>query len=853
MGSNKITALEKSIQINDHSFTEISVEHILDHCVQRRNEVIGGFHQNRFLLEKDNSDVSLYYFDCQVAQIVKHYVIFLRNTMLEVHKANVKTISKSVPKTEWDKYIHGVKKNIDQVTFEYKESIDRKWQWIQSPENQKSTTLESNLIHSPGEVYNKQIEVCGGQMTRIKNQDNTFIEIAKKLNIIRENLKSHFDIYLTKEKDLENFLTQLNASLPDEPDVLSAIAKAKTQLSTIAISGADEIVWLKKLDDQMTNLPKIKIITGYSNGHLIEKNLDLARGTKKWIDMELIPQHIQLRDSVEQNLNRVNTMLINAQHKYRLLEGKKNKIYHDEILSTISILSTAQKTTTQHISEEYNKIINHTSTMLRADELYNDQNWMVTGYDLSLIQLKSDTENVFKKLYQNCTNYLNTAKWAPFFTDNNEINRTESIARFVQAKTKDNPTGHYQRVFMSDGFLSDYYLVNREKEMEQVSNLNELWNDGFGVSLAITGMPRSGKTTFTKQVLHKYWPDNHVFIYPNSSFVLNGNKISTTTDLDKTIDNAMNVLGIDDKICIVIDEVHLWHGNDTSLFQNMVNLRSQVLTLRPNVLIMVSIGYHLLSRLQTVTRFKEAFMSYIDISFINKKDFITTLGYRHNATQNELYDTKGEPLTPKQIDSIGSKIWKYTSRNIGTSLLEWIRSIAQDNTGRWVIDFNTYKYPVIVDESSAIMINAVLLYSSLSKDHLIDMTDHMDLNLQQSLLYSMMNSKAFLLDGNDKISVNPSVVTEIQYQYNDLDDYEHYKYLITSEYIHGDIHQIKRNIQKLFFYFPFWSHESEVSIKIINNKLYITTLTMEPPAKIVDYLNDQQREYKYQFIKRVKI
>ena len=850
---------ENSIKLLLSSFSEISADHCFDDCVQRRNEVLLFYNENKRLLSslpntENSPGVFKYYFDNEVAPIIKHYLIFLRNTMLEIHKSNVKQASKSISTSEWKSYLSESKNHIDLVTEEFNKNIEVKWNWIQSQDNQKKTQLDSTLIISPESIYSEQISTCGIQMSRIKNQDLEFRELSTSLNEIRQDICAHLKKYIGQEKSLEELLNDVNNDLSKNTDVQGALSKAQEKLQKIPIPADEEIEWLDHIDNKISLLPSLKPIIDYNLGLLSDRSLDLEKGTKKWVDVLLLPQHIQLRDQVEQNLSRVKTMLNNAQHKYQLLEGKKNKAYHDEIVNTINSLSSAQKSTTESISKEYRKIVNSVSAVLRANNLFNDQNWMITGYELTLGQLRIDTENIFKKSYEWLRNYIAQADWLPFLKIDSEINKTAKIAKVVQAKSYKELTGHYQRVFMSDGFLSDYYLVNRKKEMEQVDELSKLWTDDFGVSLILTGMPQCGKSTFAFQITKRHWQDQYIHLKPNSSIVIDGKNVETNANIGKALTDISNAIPKGKKYCLLLDDLFDWHDKTISLFENMSLLRSFVLSIHSNVVIIAVADSHLISRLQTVIRFQDAFMSTIDLSTIDKKEFITTLGHRHDATQNELYGLKQEPLTIKQIETLGQKIWSYTSRNVGSSLNEWVRCISQNEEGKWTIYFDPIKYPKIVDKKSATIFNVLLLYSNISEDELTTITDHIDKNIQESLLYNMLNSKVLTRSTESKISIEPNLRSEIQNQYERLDNYEHQRFVINSDVkIQGDTQKAKEEIEKLLFHYPFLTPDSEVSIKTKDNKFRITLLTSRLPSSIIDYLNDQQNKYQFQFIKRVKL
>ena len=858
MGNMNSVNIENVVNLIDHKISDLQNENVLDQCVQRRNEVLSFYNKNRALLSKKfgtlhQNNYWLYHFNTEIVPILKHYLIFLRNTMLEIHIANVKEMSKSVSQVERKNFSNSTHEHLNSITSEYVRNLNIKWEWISNSNNQKIAALNSSLTLSPSKVYKKQIDQCGVQMSRIKNQDLSMIKTISSLNNIREDIENHLNKYIEQETALEQLLTNLNSKLHNHSDVLTSLTEAKTSLQNIPISSDNEIEWLDHLDHKVTELQSINIITSHSNGLLIEKNLELAKGTKKWVDMVLLPQHIQLRDQVEQNLNRVNTMLINAQHKYQLLEGKKNKAYHDEIVSTISSLSKNQKATTESISHEYGKIIEQSSSTLRADQLYDDQNWMVSGYDLSLVQLRSDTENIFKQIYDWGKNYITHATWIPYIGYDDGVDQIEKIAKLVHSKSMHSQLGHYQRVFMSDGFLSDYYLVHRSKEMTQVQGIADLWSEGFGTSLVISGTPLSGKTTFALQVVRHHWPDHFIQLLPHSSLNIGKKKVKCGSNISEALLSITNTLDKRKKWCILLDDIHTWHDKNTSLLENMESLRSFILRSPANILIVIAVGNHFLSRLQTTIKFSDAFMSHIDLSNIKRKQFMTTLRHRHDATQNELFGAKEEPLTNKQIENIGHKIWKYTDHNVGTSLNEWTKSISQNEKGQWKIDFIPHRYPKIVNEKSAALFNALLIYNRLSENRLKEVSDQMDSNEQQSILYNMLNSKVFNIDSQSQISINPCVNTEIQYQYDNLDDLEHKKYVIASEEMKEDSLELSNHVKELLFHYPFISNESQISFKTRKNKLYIKFLTMESPSALVDYLNDQQNKLQFQFIKWIKI
>ena len=840
------------ITLNSPALSDIDASSIFDQCIRRKNEILAFYNQYRNALYEKSVDPYLYYFDKEISPIIKHYLIFLRNTMLEIHKANIKRISESTSDQAWLDFASSTKTHIDSITDEFLSSIDSKWSWVQKVPNQNEIKLEAQLILSPGKIYAEQIEQCGMQMSRIKDQDIEVSVMAANINSIRADLYSHLKLYLDQEKVLEQKLSNLNTALSDPINVQKMLIETKDEIQGIPVSGQEEEKWIDRLDEKMSGLPILKLITDHSNGLLLEKTLDIAKGTKKWVDMVLLPQHIQLRDQVEQNLNRVCTMLINAQHKYQLLDGKKNKVYHDEIVKTIETLAERQKNTTLSISESYKDLLSIIDSKLRADQLYVDQNWMISTYDLTIGQLRSDTENVFKQVYDWIKNYISHASWIPFLNDDDQ-HQSEKTAQLVQNKKIPSQPGHYQRVFMSDGFLSDYYLVEREKEMRQVADLLDLWNDGFGASLIITGAPKCGKSTFGFQITEKYWPENTITLKANSVLTLKGKKINVQTDIADALENIIQTIKKKGKWCILIDEMNEWQNEKTSLFQNMQNLQRYVQELNPSIIIVAIMDYHLLSRLQTVMRFKDAFMSYMDLSFLDKKAFIKTLGHRHDATQIELLSPKGEQLTAKQIEGIGEKIWKYTSQNVGCSLNEWVRSVSQSDEGSWMINFDAYKYPLIVREKNAGIFNAILLYTSVTEEKLHKLTDHLDYSDQESIISNMLNTKVFIKDTNGKLQINEGVITELQYQYNDLDDYEHDRYVLESAELEGEKLDIQRRLQEYLFNYPFLSHETEVSMKERNGKFYVSLLTMEAPSSIIHYLNDMEPAFDFQFIKRVKL
>lgn len=239
---------------------------------------------------------------------------------------------------------------------------------------------------------------------------------------------------------------------------------------------------------------------------------------------------------------------------------------------------------------------------------------------------------------------------------------------------------YYQQLFINKYNYQPEFWVGRAKELAGAIRAIERYQSGRKGSLIITGDWRSGKSFFANYITNKYVLAKPVFtITPPIPGSLSKNLFtSSLQEGTQQYGNPEDIFnGLPEGSVVIMEDMELWwerteKGNSLLKYiQNLIRLYAEKCLF---ILVFNDDSFKLINQL---VPFQPDALHHIKLSPFNSKELQEIILFRHRTSGFELQvdSTLQTGLTLTRQARLFSRVFRTSSGNVGSALLNWIASI----------------------------------------------------------------------------------------------------------------------------------------------------------------------------------
>ena len=810
--------------------------------------VLDNYRVDQKQLKEQNFQASIYVYNTQVADLIKQYFLYLRNTYIEKLKANNKLIHAYIPQEKYDAYISNVIKDIGKVKKSLLQEIESTIDQLRSEDLVEKINYELQLVHNPVEIYDEDFQKIKNQLQDIISSELAYKNIRNKLKYIEgtcinqlDKLRNSTKVLLEKHNESK---TAISADHPDITVFQSLEKDIKKDIQELSESQT----WMHSLNDFITKLSFTSIVVDYEEGHIISRDILLHSLLEKWLSLQIIPRYNVIKDEMIRTLNKlmqvqrytVNSLIREGAHENAsLMESIKQGSQRNlgevenrckELLDNLSVLETDIK------------------KVLTQFDFFKQEPWLDQGFRNTFSQMRTETESLYKNFQETSSSLFQRVKNYVYDSHKNNVPVNESVVRFLQSRSLQKSSSSYVNIFLDKEGISDYYLVDRKDASLKLEKAISSWHAGFGTSVLIQGNPTCGKSSFIKYHMKNGLLQEAFLITPNSISTINGRKFNTNEDIKEALDNFNRSLNPQERYILILDDLELWRDSKSYSIAILRFLIEYIDRSHKNILVICVANTQFVKTANVVLDFANLFTFKIDLSVFEKKEFIDALEIRHHSTQKQLKDKNEDIISLPQIKKIAKEIYAANNYNIGNALNHWVANIDENEIVKQK-KISENRFPLFVNDDNIFLINYFLVYKKATEKDILGIIDPAQTKKYLNLIGRYLRLKILKRTPENFLILNPDIKNKLNIQVLQYDQKRNLNNFIIAASIPADMNmnELLNDVNKIMFIYPFKSLKSTCNIDHIKNNLRLTIQSLETPAQILEYLNSAMVNIKFEF------
>lgn len=796
-----------------------------------------------------NSDnIDYRYLSAEQAEEIKHYLLFLRNCMIEYVKAEVQLTDEVIDAAQFDAYIETLESSMTNAKRDLELSRSAGLQTLADSGLPEGYMNQKKVYHNPIEIYRSQFALIKSQAQEILSQRQKIRSIQNQFSFIKKKLINQLEELITSIEDRKQLKDNGLMALEDMKEIEIDIA-AKEKIVANAIEKLYlPSSWVDDLKTFFSNLPNEELIVGHREGNVVTRSLPLNNLLSRWLTGEILPEHKILQNMLRSSYGYYHSSYRSVLTKMKLINEDNQTALMQEVKASIEKTVRHEDGSTKGLQQGVDKLRSEIENTLKLSTLFSDEKWL----DISMQNAYS---HHFKEGSGGILDYLIAKQqqikvqfnaWRESTLSTN-FNLNEQLIDFNQHKLIDEQLDTYADIFLDETGQSEYYLINRERHLDRIKEEKVKWENGFGTSTLITGTFRCGKSTFISQVSKHYWPKMSIYLKPDSLMTLEGRKFKTSFDIDDALEEILKSIHAESKYCLIIEDLESWRDSEYSVQHTIQVLIRFFNKHRPNIFSICSFNSHFLHASNACYDLLDYFTCVIDLSKATSSQFTDTLKIRNLANQKDLYGRDAKLLSDWSIGRSAKKILSNNHGNIGSALLDWVSNI-EVKEDKLVFSEKRLKVPKFLQDQYLFILKHVLIYKKSKQQDLVKLRSNISPEETRNLIGKLLRLKVLIRNEDRTVSIAPilSGIINAQFEASGVGHkLNHYELRVVES--QEPFENIQAIILPHMFHYPFRSPLSDMKITKQKDSVSLIIKSLESPSEVLKYLNRNTSELVFQF------
>jgi hypothetical protein len=807
---------------------------------------------NKDLYNTIENDQKLHYLlSTEICEIIKQYILFLRNLMLEKISATTKHDSNILSKDQFEGFLSAQTREYQGIKKEFQAELMLALSLLD--ENSESKELDKNLalVKNPIEIYKAQFQSLKAQFQNLISLETQVTSLSLKFNYVKKTLGNEIGNYISRCEEIKSGFEILCQLLETDAPNIQLIEEKLKKFEKISETFTLNKEFEESLLKFIVEIDDIKLVKNYNLGVLYFNEIKTSSLLKRWLNYQILPK---LRNI---NSNLYDQQVRSSRFIHSLLAGYGSGSDKDfGFANVIPDVENRKKENLEEFSKaqiQYQEINNQVFEHLTVYAIQENESWNESLFYTTYSQVVSNTESVFGKLKFLIDRVF--LKAHNFFSryDYNRPIVNELIVDFLKHRISRSKNNFYQKIFFDSTRFKEHFLIDRKTEQLRLKESINNWEKGFGNSVIIYGKTHCGKSSFISANENIQSFDHIIYVNPGAKLTIEGRKFETSFDMDHSISEIKKHLSINHTYCLVIDDLEYWSNSSHSLLKNSKSIIKHVDNAQDNIFFIVSTNSKLFHTLNSIIDFRSAFTSEIELSRMHVTEFIETVLHRNETTQQTLMYSNGDALSNSDIVKIARKIFKANGEIVGSSLIHWVGNIDETNRIKQ-FEFDASKLPKVVTPENLYLFDLLLMHKSIAQIHLINMIPLSKRDFVRNQIGRFVKLNIINRDDEGLLSISPLIINDIylqtSYKRVQKNDLNHF-ILSSVEPVTQDLFDFQTKLQECLLSFPFKYEKSKVTIDKIQDTVELSIMSMEMPSQFLKHLGSGFENFQFEFKKNL--
>jgi hypothetical protein len=727
---------------------------------------------NSAALQHEDNNSQVHFLSCrirsEIAYELKDYLLLMRNICIGAIKAQAFRDDNAIVDTEYERYITESQDILAKAGYALASYISGVLSKMNDEEFIKKDLMHYKLVESPWYVYKEQYETLSKQMIDLRRQIVGYDDIKESFSQIKIQIEEAIDNLRQQTDAVKVAALDLVSEYSKPQLVVKDIHEKIEHVESVSVVKENLKFKLEKIDSTIKNLKNYVFTVDYKEGNLVQKNINLSQLTSRWLELVLVPYMSDMHEYLKILKTTCDMSVKNMRNKLSLLNDNN----HDEFLSDLSINSDKmmeeQNKMFQKINDDMVEVRELLDNEFKISKIYSSKPFLSAGLQSSVNQIMRDQNKLVEVLNKRFGQSQEDLKY--FFNrlqKQEKLTEAEKIAFALSNKSGKFATESYDQVFLKQNIFSEFYIIERTEINDRARESINLWKNGYNGSMIVTGSPLSGKTTFANDIVLRNFGSHYVRLKPHSEQSFNGRKFLTDGNLVDAL-NEISKSRITQPTCIFIDDLELWHNENSHLLQDARGLTDFMTKNGDMVYLLLCINPIALHFLNIYMNFSDQFLSIIDVSKVKFSHFKNIIQLRHTATHKTLVKSDGKEYNPDEFLSLVKQVHKNSDGNVGEGLLRWISGSREISSDQVIYDYKDMKVDNFITPENEMLIEQFLKYKKMKDTELISIFSIEQYQNVRVQLKSLLRTKVLVRDNEGYIHINEFIITDTYKFYKEI-------------------------------------------------------------------------------------
>ena len=625
--------------------------------------------------------------DCRLLHFVwaeraKHFLMLYRDVQLQLQVATL-LVNEGASQRDQVADLYARSRTALQEALEEWES-DYRAQHGDLARNEKQRRKQLNvwkLQHNPWPVYRHQLGELAGQseglakeFVKLQREQKRFAALRQLLDEAIEASQQVMDRAELRARTLTEFISTGDHELERPGLIASKLDDYITEEATLPrLDRFTNAITAKTA--QLTESMRVTVAS--DEGLLRYKEVNFRRATDQWVSAQVMPLLYELWEVAEQVGNGLNVAMVNVRNRALLLSNEV-KAGHDVTFTNSSLAQPFVDFTerSQQRHRDYDtlrrRLEQRIARDLRLTSVYRTEPGFLplplqTGINAFTRRQSRWVTDVRNWLGEHVTG-LN--KLLGDAAREERLSISERTVRVIRQRSVSPDNAAYTNILMTRGYIGESFLVGRERETTHLAQLIDSWRLGYRGSVVLTGNRLAGKTLFGEMITNRFFAGKTIRLKPNAQLTVQGRRTKTTGDLAEALAFVQKYT-LQSRPLVWIDDLELWWDNDHTLAQNARALGEHIDDYSGRIFYLVATTNAVYRHLDRFLALDRVFQSEINLDSFSLEDMQRAVLIRHGATQKQLVDAEGEPISETGFGQLVRRIYRATEGNVGDTINRW--------------------------------------------------------------------------------------------------------------------------------------------------------------------------------------
>jgi len=727
---------------------------------------IGDAHDTAPMENMEDADLSKLVAHYKLSNAFKSYLILWKNAFYEAYKSHILANSEKVDAKAITQLKEKTAEVLGAAHDELQKTLAAIIDQLNTNPKVKEQFIETCFFEdNPWPTYRAQLENLNTQIIAIDKSHESLLIADEQFSQVK-------DVYtklLARQKTELIALEQQAIAIANQAQ--EGINPTKISLTMENLEAHNSELGLDFEAELGAQTPYIvEKTTAYldaSEGLLSMKETMLRKNSKTWLEAEINPLMVEIKEIVEELTYSLKITLSNVKNRSLLASNDDEDITQKEginIVEPINVFLKKIKVKQRDVDQLEIEINQKLNEELSAAMLLNPTKPFlpitfqstINQYWVNQSSWISEAQQWVKKQWHKAIAF------SAELSKEESLSKSEKIARVLKAKRIESINKPYASIFLTKGFLGTSFTYGRTQEVAQVEQQVEQWKQGYRGALLLHGNRFCGKTVFGELIANHFFHQKTIKLTPNSQLRLEGRKHNTTTDLKETLD-FVTKYAEKSKYLIWIDDLELWNSPEVLMSTNLRNLSSTIDSFSNKFFFITSMSTWSLNYFKKGYDLKNVYQSTIDLSKMETYSIAKAILTRHGATHKTLIGESGEELSSDYFKKTIRQIASNTKNNIGDALHHWATAIdIQPDSEKVIFDYNQpFTIPDFIESTNGMLLKTVYMHKKINEYQLNKIFGAAFNQKYRNTLLRLINTGVLVRDKENFLEVNEVIVNEL--------------------------------------------------------------------------------------------